>query len=156
MTKAERLKVPKSDSWRKARRRLCLVRRRMKATIKARTARPNNPPITPPAMDPADVPVAPVLSTASAVMVEPALSSLVGVISRNELIPPTGVVVVGKLPAIGIMVVAEVVVEAELLELDDELEELELEDEVVEVVDDVVGLWLLVEVGGGRGGVVDV
>ena len=96
--------MPKSDSWRIAQWRLSLVRRcetmgkwvekenkltRTKATMKPTTARPNNPPITPPAMDSAFVPVAPVL-TAPAETVAPALSSLVGVTSRKELRPPTG------------------------------------------------------------------
>ena len=71
--------------------------------MKPTAARPNNPPITPPAMVPADVPVAPVLSIASAVTVEAALSSLVGVTERKELTPPRSAVVVGILATIGMV-----------------------------------------------------
>ena len=70
--------------------------------MKPTAARPNKPPITPPAMVPADVPVAPVLLIASAVTVELALSSLVGVTWRKELTPPTAVVV-GTLTTIGMV-----------------------------------------------------
>jgi hypothetical protein len=116
----------------------------MKAMRKQTAARPNNPPITPPAMDPADVPVAPVLSTGSAVGVESALSSIVGVTSRKELRTDA---VVGILTTIGMVVVADVLDEAELTVLDIELEE--LEDGVMNV-DVGVGFWLVVE-GVGRG-----